>query len=276
MSRYINPYTDFGFKRLFGEEANKDLLIDFLNTFLPEKHRVKMLNFRNTEQLGPIALDRKAVFDIFCEAESGEKFIVEMQKAKQHFFKDRALFCTAFPIREQAEKGEEWLFELQAIYFIGILDFKYDEKEERQKFLRDVTLKDQDGDLFYDKLHFIFLQMPRFTKTESELVTHQDKWFYFLKNLTSFEDIPAILREPVFERAFTTAEVAKMSRQDHQRYEADRMVYWTNNAAFHTAITEGEEKVKIEIARNMKKEGFDVSMIVKMTGLSPEEIERLD
>ena len=284
MSRYINPYTDFGFKRLFGEEANKDLLIDFLNTFLPEKHRVKTLNFRNTEQLGPIALDRKAVFDIFCEAESGEKFIVEMQKAKQHFFKDRSLFCTAFPIREQAEKGEGWLFELQAIYFIGILDFKYDEKEERQKFLRDVTLKDQDGDLFYDKLRFIFLQMPRFIKTEEELETHQDKWFYFLKNLTSFDEIPAILREPVFEQAFATAEVARMSRQEYQRYEADRMVYWTNNAAFHTAITEGEEKgraegkaeEKIEIARNMKIKGLDTPLISEMTGLSPEEIERLD
>jgi predicted transposase/invertase (TIGR01784 family) len=287
MPKYINPYTDFGFKRLFGEEASKDLLIDFLNTFLPEKHRIKVLNFRNTEQLGPIALDRKAVFDIFCEAESGEKFIVEMQKAKQHFFKDRALFCTAFPIREQAEKGEDWLFELQALYFVGVLDFKYDEKEERQKFLRDVMLKDQDGDIFYDKLRFIFLQMPLFTKSESELETHQDKWFYFLKNLTSFEDIPAILREPVFERAFAKAEVARMDDQEYQRYYADRMAYLTNNAAFHTAQFEGVEigraegraegrvEEKIEIARNMMADGVDPKIIAKYTSLPPEEIERL-
>ena len=90
------PYTDFGFKRLFGEEANKDLLIDFLNTFLPEKHRGKTLEFRNTEQLGVISFDRKAVFDIVCEAENGEHFIVEMQKAKQDWFKDRTLFYAAF------------------------------------------------------------------------------------------------------------------------------------------------------------------------------------
>jgi len=272
MSRYINPYTDFGFKRLFGEEANKDLLIDFLNTFLPEKHRVKTLNFRNTEQLGPIALDRKAVFDIFCEAESGEKFIVEMQKAKQHFFKDRALFCTAFPIREQAEKGEEWRYELQAIYLIAILDFEYDEKEERRKFRRDVRLKDQDGDVFYDKLEFIFLQMPLFTKSESELETHQDKWFYFLKNLTSFDDIPAILCEQVFERAFTTAEVARMSKQEYFLYEMDRKAYWDNNSALYTARLEGI----IEIARKMKTDGVDPKIIAKYTGLSPEEIERLE
>jgi len=133
------------------------------------------LNFGNTEQLGPIALDRKAVLDIFCEAESGEKFIVEMQKAKLLFFKDQALFCTAFPIREQAEKGEEWLYELQAIYFVGILDFKYDEKEERQKFLRDVTLKDQDGVLFYDKLHFIFLHQPVRRLSRRGILSSADK-----------------------------------------------------------------------------------------------------
>jgi len=287
MSRYINPYTDFGFKRLFGEEASKGLLMDFLNTFLPEKHQIKTLNFRNSEQLGPVSVDRKAVFDIFCEAESGEKFIVEMQKAKQHFFKDRALFYAAFPIREQAEKGEGWSYELQAIYFVAILDFEYDENEER-KFLRDVSLKDQDGDLFYDKLRFIFLQMPLFKKAESELETHRDKWLYFLKNLSSFDDIPAIFHEPVFEQAFETAEVARMDKQEYQRYIADRKVYWDNYSAYHTAVTEGEEKgraegraegradEKIDIARNMKKEGFDQTMITKMTGLSPEEIEQLD
>ncbi|MCL2709448.1 MAG: Rpn family recombination-promoting nuclease/putative transposase [Planctomycetaceae bacterium] len=105
MSRFINPYTDFGFKRLFGEEASKDLLIDFLNTFLPEKHRVKTLEFRDTEQLGVTNLDRRAIFDIYCVAENGEHFIVEMQKAKQDWFRDRAIFYAAFPIRNQAPKG---------------------------------------------------------------------------------------------------------------------------------------------------------------------------
>ena len=279
MSRYINPYTDFGFKRLFGEEANKNLLIDFLNTFLPDKHRIKTLNFRNTEQLGSIVYDRKAVFDIFCDAESGEKFIVEMQKAKQRFFKDRALFCAAFPIREQAEKGDGWQYELQAIYLVAILDFEYDEQTER-KFLREVTLKDQDGDLFYDKLKFIFLQMPCFTKTESELETHQDKWCYFLKNLPNFDEIPAILHEQVFEQAFETAEVARMSKQDYFQYEMDRKAYWDNNSALYIAEYVGEEKgrakEKIEIARNLKQEGLDPALIAKTTGLSPEEIERLD
>ena len=297
MSRYINPYTDFGFKRLFGEEANKDLLIDFLNTFLPEKHRVKTLEFRNTEQLGVIALDRRAIFDIYCVAENGERFIVEMQKARQRWFKDRALFYAAFPIRDQAPQGtldldrKVWDFELKAVYLIAVLDFEYDKDEERQKLQRNVKLKDQDGDIFYDKLELIFLQMPLFTKTESELETRQDKWLYFLQNMESFTSLPSIFREPVFERAIETAEIAAMNKDELLQYEMSRMVQWDNYAVMKTAVddgiregirlgqtkgrAEGRTEEKIEIARNMKKEGFDMTMIIKMTGLSPGEIDRL-
>ena len=238
MSKYIDPYTDFGFKKLFGEEANKVLLIDFLNSFLPERHQIGTLEFRNTEQLGPVPIDRKAFFDIYCEAKNGEKFIVEMQKAKQHHFRDRAIFYVTFPIRDQAEKGVEWQFELNPIYYVGVLDFVYDEHEELRKFKRDVSLKDQDGDLFYDKLNFIFLQMPLFTKTESELETRQDKWYFFLKNLVNLDHIPAILHEPIFQQAFATAEISRMTREEHFQYEANLNAHRNRFAEFETATSD--------------------------------------
>jgi len=295
MTRYINPYTDFGFKKLFGEEANKDILIDFLNSQLPPEHQIKTLEFRNTEQLGLVAFDRKTVYDIYCEGANGEHFIVEMQKASQRFFKDRALFWTSFPIRNQAPKGlidgKVWDFELKAIYLIAVLGFEYDQNEEKRKFFRDVQLKDQDGDLFYNKLRFIFLQMPLFTKTESELTTHSDKWYYFLKNLESFNSIPSILREPVFERALETAEIARLTEEEVFQYEMSRIAQWDNYSVLETAKfegrtmgrkeglaegrAEGETKKSIEIARNMKKKGFDTATIAEMTGLSMEEIQRL-
>ena len=287
MSRYINPYTDFGFKRLFGEEANKDLLIDFLNAFLPEKHQVRKLEFRNTEQLGIIVADRKAVFDIYCEAENGEKFIVEMQKARQRWFKDRAIFSITFPIRDQAPKGfvegADWNYELKAVYLIAVLGFEYDQEEERRKLQRDVMLKDQDGDVFYDKLQFIFLQMPLFQKAEAELATRQDKWYYFLKNLPGLEEIPAILREPIFERAFETAEIARMNKTELLTYEAHLKAYRDNYSVMETAVFEGEAKGRAkgrdegiaEIARNMKRKGLDPALIAEMTGLTFEEIKRL-
>ena len=139
-ARFINPFTDFGFKKIFGEEASKPLLIDFLNSLLPEKNQIVNLTFKNNEQLGSSELDRKAIYDIYCENDKGEKFIVELQKAKQNYFKERTIYYSTFPIREQAEKGE-WNYNLTAIYCIGILDFTFDDYEtepEKSEYLHTI------------------------------------------------------------------------------------------------------------------------------------------
>ena len=278
MSKYINPYTDFGFKKLFGEEANKDLLIDFLNQILPTYHQISELSFRNAENIPELSHERKAIFDIHCESKTGEKFIVEMQKAKVNFFKDRSLFYSTFPIKEQAKRGD-WDFKLTPVYMIAILDFQYDEKEERQKFLRSVNLKDQDGDVFYDKLNFKFIQMPLFTKNEDELENHFDKWIYFLKKLEGFESIPAILQEPIFEKAFNVAEIANMTHEQYEFYQESLLTYIEVKEFVKTATSEGKEKGRqdreIEIARDLKKLGVAIDIIMKSTGLSEEEINEL-
>nr|VFK58366.1 MAG: conserved hypothetical protein (putative transposase or invertase) [Candidatus Kentron sp. TUN]VFK67296.1 MAG: conserved hypothetical protein (putative transposase or invertase) [Candidatus Kentron sp. TUN] len=293
MSKYINPYTDFGFKKLFGEEANKDLLMDFLNQFLPDRHRIAELQLKNTEQLPDLPVERKAlpaerkpILDIFCTSITGERFIVEMQKAKLNFFKDRSLFYATFPIREQAQKGA-WSYRLMPIYFIAILDFEYDVTEERRKFLREVALRDQDGDLFFDKLHFKFLQMPLFTKREHELQDHSDKWIYFLKNLESFDHIPQILDEPVFQKAFNVAALANLDREQYTTYEQNLLDYWTTKAAFDTAreegrkegIEEGERRggyrKAMEIALALKAGGLDPAQIAQATGLPIHAIDDL-
>ena len=276
--KYINPYTDFGFKKLFGEEGNKDLLIDFLNQLLPAHHQIADLAFRNPEALPDSPADRKAIFDIHCVATSGERFIVEMQKAKVKFFKDRSLFYVTFPIRDQAEKGE-WSFRLEPIYFVAILDFEYDEEEERRKFRRDVALKDQDGDLFYEKLHFKFLQMPLFTKQEHELESRFDKWCYFLKNLQSFDHIPAILNEPIFQKAFEVAELASMTAEQRDKYEQSLIHYWDMKNVIDTAVEEAVEAAvegkAIEIASNLIKTGLDDQPIADATGLTLELVKKL-
>jgi predicted transposase/invertase (TIGR01784 family) len=241
MSKYLNPYTDFGFKKLFGEEANKDLLIDFLNQLLPPHHQIAELSFKNTEQLPEVPLGRKAIFDIYCISTTGERFIVEMQKAKMQFFKDRSVYYMTFPIREQAKKGH-WLFKLAPVYFIAILDFEYDEAEEMRKFRRDIALRDEDGTLFFDKLHFKFLQMPLFNKQEHELETHFDKWIYFLKNLEDFDDIPAILNEPIFQKAFEIAALVNLNYEQYTKYEENLLDYWTNRAVMVTAWDEGVQQ----------------------------------
>ena len=124
-AKYINPFTDYGFKRLFGEEGNKNLLVVFLNDILPIKDKIIKIDFKKNEAQGDTAASRKAIYDIFCEDEKGSQFIVEMQNAKQTYFKDRAVFYSTFPIRDQAQKGE-WDFRLEPVYCIALLGFNFD------------------------------------------------------------------------------------------------------------------------------------------------------
>ena len=277
LKKYFNPYTDFGFKKLFGEEASKDLLLDFLNQLLPDVHKIASLSFGNPENLPDTSEERKAIFDLYCQAENGQRFIVEMQKAKFRYFKDRALFYSTYPIREQAQKGD-WSFELLPVYFIAILDFCYEEKEEEQNFRRDVCLKDQHGDVFYDKLHFKFLQMPLFTKQEHQLETHFDKWVYFLKNLENFDHIPEILNEPIFQKGFEIAELAHLSPEQNEQYLKSLLAYAEVKRVSDTAFEEGKieglaeglEKGRVEEAIRILRR-----MLNRRFGEIPETFEHL-
>ena len=297
-ARYINPFTDFGFKKLFGEEVNKDLLIDFLNGLLPEHHKIKDLTYKKTDQLGDLAIDRRAVFDIYCESESGDRFIVELQKAKQNFFKDRSVFYATFPIREQAERGD-WDFRLAAVYCVGILDFVFEEDAQNPDYLHYVQLKNRHNQVFYDKLTFVYVEMPKFNKGEADLSNECDKWLYFIKNLENFNHIPERLKNRIFEKAFQTAEIAQFKPEQLATYESSLKYYRDMKNVVDTSFGEGyfEGKMegeaiglekgetiglekgkieeKLEIARNLLSLGLPVSQIALATGLSASEIEGL-
>jgi predicted transposase/invertase (TIGR01784 family) len=280
-AKYINPYTDFGFKKIFGEEASKPQLIDFLNALLPEQNKIVDLIFKNTEQLGLTELDRKAVYDLYCETDKGEKFIVELQKAKQNYFKERTIYYSTFPIREQAEKGE-WNYSLKAVYCIGILDFTFDDYEtepERTEFLHTIKLKNQNGNIFYNKLTYVYLEMPNFIKVESELETRLDKWLYFIKHLEDFQSIPAIFKDEVFVQAFEKAALANLGQSELEKYEMNLKIYRdyknTVDTAFDDGKLEGKIEGKIETATELKNFGVDLKIIAKATGLTEEEIEKL-
>jgi len=283
--KYISPFTDFGFKKLFGTEPNKDLLIDFLNELLrQDEGKIKDLTYLSNEQLGRRAYERKAIFDIYCENEKGEKFIVELQKAKQNYFKDRSIYYSTFPIQQQAEKGK-WDFELKAVYTIGILDFIFDEnKNNKNVFHHEVQLFDkQTQKIFYDKLTYIYLEMPKFTKTEEELETHFEKWLYVLKNLEDLREKPKKLQEKIFQKLFDQAAIANYSDDEYAEYEESLKVYRdlknTMDTAFYEGKTEGKAEGKrensIKIATNMKSAGYTNSDISTMTGLSVNAIKEL-
>lgn len=284
--RYINPFTDYGFKRIFGEEINKDLLLDFLNELLKEEQgQITNLTYLKTEQLCSSNIDRKAIFDLYCENERGEKFIVELQKSKQNFFKDRTVYYSTFPIREQAKRAD-WDFKLTAVYTIAILDFVFDaDKHEPNKFRYDVKLTDiETKKIFYDKLTFIYLEMPKFNKDVDELENRFDKWLYVLRNLNRLERIPEKLKEQVFEKVFETAEIAKFTPDQINSYEDSLKYYRDLKNSLDTAKEEGvaqgfaqgveqgkQEAVK-NVARKMLSLGLDNNSIAEVTALSPAEI----
>lgn len=275
--KYINPFTDYGFKKLFGEELNKDLLLDFLNELLKdEQGHIKDLTYLKTEQLGASELDRKAIFDLYCENEKGEKFIVELQKTKQNFFKDRTLYYSTFPIREQAKRAD-WDYELKAIYTIAILDFVFEsDKDEPNKFRYDVKLTDiETHKVFYDKITFIYLEMPKFNKSIDELDTRFDKWLYVIRNLNKLDRVPDKLREHIFDKLFETAEIAKFTPDQIRSYEDSLKYYRDLKNSLDTAREEGKIEGKTEVARNLLSNGVSIDLIMKATGLSKTEIEKL-
>ncbi|MCD4708644.1 MAG: Rpn family recombination-promoting nuclease/putative transposase [Candidatus Sabulitectum sp.] len=303
--RYISPFTDFGFKKLFGTEMNKDILMDFLNELLKkDEAKIVDLTYLPKEQLGRAEWDWKAIFDIYCESKDGEKFIVELQKAKQNYFKDRSIYYSTFPIREQGEKGD-WSFKLKAVYTIGILDFVFDEdKEDNDVFHHEVQLIDKSTQkVFYDKLTYIYLEMPKFNKTEEELETHFDKWMYIIRNLEFLSGRPGRIQERIFQKLFKQAEIANYSEEEYSDYSESLKVYRDLKNTIDTAFDDGEIqgmaqgvakglakglakgrvegkaegriKEKAEVVRIGRRSGISTEILSALTGLSKEEIKEI-
>lgn len=243
--KYINLLTDFGFKRVFGTEPNKALLIDFLNTLLPPQHQIREVTYKNNETLGNTPLDRKAIFDIYCQGEHGERFIVEIQKAKQNFFKDRSIYYATFPIQEQALKGD-WNYQLAPVYTVGVLDFVFDDHKQEETLLHTVELKNQHCEVFYEKLKFIYIELPKFTKTLEQLDTHLEKWLFLLKHLSELSEPPQPLQESIFDQLFEVAKIANFSPTEQETYQNSLKYYRDLNNVVDTSREEGREEGRLE------------------------------
>ena len=286
--RYINPYTDYGFKYLFGTEPNKEFTLALLNALLRGKETIKSLTLIPSEQLGDTKEDCRAVFDVYAENERGERIIIEMQKADQQYFKDRSVYYSSFPIRSQGEKGR-WRFGLKAVYTIGILDFVFDEDKDDEEYyhhevkLMDVRKKEGDPSTmlstsqtpFYNNLTYIYIEMPKFRKTEDELVSMYDKWLFVLKNLTRLMERPAALQERVFTRFFEQAEIARFTPDESRIYEESLKQYRDLRNVVNSAERRGRAEERTDTARRMKAKGFTTEDIAEITGLSAEEIDQL-
>ena len=287
--RYISLLTDFGFKRIFGTKPNKDLLINFLNSLFDGFQVIKDVKYLNSEHVGDVFAERKAIFDVYCENERGEKFIVEMQNAYQKYFKDRSLFYSTFPIREQAPKGAEWNFQLEHVYTVALLNFDLEEEAfDKNDINHDVGLLDKKTlKVFNDKLSFKYVEIAKFNKTEEELDTLYDKWLYVLKNLSRLDERPSALKEKVFTKLCEEAEIAKFTPTELKEYEDSLKAYRDVKNSIDTALEKGREegmakglakgmeKEKIATARRLLSMGFSEEQVSTATELPLEEIQKL-
>ena len=273
--RYISLLTDFGFKRIFGTKPNKDLLINFLNSLFDGFQVIKDVKYLNSEHVGDVFAERKAIFDVYCENEHGEKFIVEMQNAYQKYFKDRSLFYSTFPIREQAPKGAEWNFQLEHVYTVALLNFDLEEEAfDKNDINHDVGLLDKKTfKVFNDKLSFKYVEIAKFNKTEEELDTLYDKWLYVLKNLSRLDKRPAALKEKVFTKLFEEAEIAKFTPTELKEYEDSLKAYRDVKNSIDTALEKGREEGMAEgMAKGMEKEKQSTARRLLSMGLSEEQV----
>ena len=282
-ARYLNLFTDYGFKRVFGEAPNKPLLISFLHALLPDSVRIADLQYLKTDRLGERPEERTTIFDLYCVDPTGKRFMVELQRAKQLHFLDRTLYYATRVIQEQGRTGKQWQYELYPVYSINILDFKFSKADH---LLHHVQLMDHAAKMpFSDKLHFYYLEVRKFDKPLAALETDLDRWLFAFKNLHKLNDRPAAYRDRVFERLFEIAEIARFTKKEMKMYQDSLKAFRDNEAIRAAYLEEGKLKGKLEgklegemeskqevVLRGLRM-GMTVQVLHELTGISIEQIE---
>ena len=281
MGKFINPFTDVGFKIIFGQEFSKPRLLDFLNALLEGERSITDLTFLDKEQPAFYDGDKSPIYDILCETDSGEKIIVEMQNREHPNFKERMLYYASEAIVRQGEKGKVWNYDIKAVYMVAFTNFVQTGYAGQLRI--DVKLTDNEGKLFSDKMRLIYLQMPCFMKEADECVNHFERWIYILNNMEILERMPWAAQNAVFQRLAEVAEVSKLSKKDRLEYDHALKRYRDTYNAMTGAEqkgraegrAEGIEETKRENARKMKALGISTDVIAQVTGLTTEQINCL-
>ena len=282
MAKYINPFTDVGFKRIFGQELSKPLLLDFLNSLFEGEKHIANLTFLDKEQPALFEEDRSLIYDIYCETDDGEKIIVEMQNKSQPFFKNRSIYYVSESIARQGERGSAWNYAIDSVYLVAFLNFS--PLDFKKQFRTDVVLAEKGTtEQFSDKLRMIFLQLPLFTKEADECENQVERWIYLLKNMETLNRLPWAAQSAVFQKLESIADVGGMTRAERLQYDEALKKYRDTISVFEGVRLEGLKEGNAEGRANEKKEtirrllasGASVDIIAIATGLTQDEVKPL-
>ena len=287
---FIDPISDFGFKKIFGNERSREVLISFLNELLKGKKKITELSFIKDVQPEYLS-DRSILIDLHCVGDDGQHFIIEMQRVNHINFRERCVAYTSRIISNQTGKGKDYQYDLKEVIFIGILNFNF-KQAIGEGHINEICLKNKHtNEIFYEKPDYIFVELPEFNKTLDNCTSAIDKWIYLFRNLNAMKKIPKALNQGVFKKVFEIADLNKLTPDERMVYDL-KMFHKENlkNAdlfQFQEGKEEGMEEGKIqgieigtrkntrELAAEMKLEGIPLPTIAKITKLSSTEIENL-
>ena len=285
---YINPFVDWAFKRIFASQSSKEVVRAFLNGILEGRREIETIAFGKNEYPGEISEEAGSVLDFVCTDTDGAVFLVEVQRQKHDHFKDRSVFYASRLISDQAPKGggSGWKYKLMEIYSISLLE-RFSLPDTQGEFMHNIALCNTGtGEIFFNKLHFIYIEVMKFDKQEAELSSALDQWMYALKHASKMKEEPVFLNAPGISEFFYLAKYANLTMEERNMYRTAQQIQWDNYSVLDTAKNEGireglQKGLEMVLARQkdialkMKQDGLDIEMIVKYTKLPKEEIEAL-
>ena len=271
---YANILLDDWFKRTFEElPSSKRLLTLLLQELIPERQIVD-IKYAPQEHTNPNPDKRGIRVDVEATDANGTRFLVEMQREPQDFFYERAVYNASHCVIRQLEKGDEE-YEFPPVYFIGLVDFPLHDDPNRVLY-RYSLYEDSGDELMTDSLHYIFLELPNCGKALTPEATILDNFCFSMHNMQFLEERPEDLRQEIFELLFDAANIATFAPEDKIKYEyamtTERDIRNQIRYAERKGMEKGMEKEAEQIARRMLKEGDSVEKVMRITGLSAEQI----
>lgn len=275
-SRYANILLDYWFKRTFGSEINKRLMILLLREIIPEAD-VQDITYGNKEHPNPFPGSHGVIFDIECTASDGSRFIVEVQLARQKWFMERALYYSSFAIQEQLERSGD-TYEFMPVYFIGLMDFSLHSDSDGTFMFNYELIEKKSGEPMTDRLKFIFLELPN-VQSIAEDSSDLAKLCYALHNMTTLKSRPQVMQAEIFELLFNSAEITKFTPQEKIRYENDmtterdirNQIAYSKEEGLKEGLEQGHQALILTARKLVERMGLSVSQAAEATGLSPEE-----
>ncbi|WP_395462915.1 Rpn family recombination-promoting nuclease/putative transposase [Wolbachia endosymbiont of Cantharis cryptica] len=303
ISKFLDPKLDLTFKKIFGTEKNKNILIHFLNDILgfTEINIIQEVEFLSTIMDPEIASDKQSIVDVLCRDSSGARYVIEMQLARDKGFEKRAQLYAAKAYSRQADKSGKYI-DLKKIFFIAISNCNL--FPEELDYISSHTIRDEKTNGHYLKdFQFIFIELPKFPKSrEEQLESIVDRWLFFFKyaDETTDEDLRKIAeKSPIIKQAYDELDRFNWNEKDLVAYEERIMDLRKEEAILEYRLDlakekgreegmkegmakgmeegreEGERKAKIAAAKNLLKAGISIDIIVETIGLSVDEIKKL-